>query len=125
MSDINVAASIDVGQNTQALIEKLAAQIGVTVDKVWPWLVRQQVVEGWSALAMIAAAVLLGACFLGVAYRLGKTRSDEVFMPFLLIGGTLFLGGLLVLLMGGSYLVRQILNPEYFALKDLVQMVKP
>ena len=124
MSDINVAASIDVGKNTQELIEKLAVQIGVTVDKVWPWLVRQQVLEGWTILAAILIALVIGVVLLGVALVLDK-KETEICIPFFMVGGLLCVFAIFALFMAGPDQIQKIYNPEYSALKDLIGMVKP
>ena len=125
MSDINVSASIDVGKNTQALIEKLAAQIGVTVDKVWPWLVQQQVLEGWTSLAATLLAVVIGIVLLGVGRRILLKTSEDLCVPFFVIGGVIFMIAAIAVFFHGPISVQQILNPEYAALKDLIGMVKP
>lgn len=39
---------IDVGKDIADLLEKLAQQIGTTVDKVFPWLITQAQIEGYA-----------------------------------------------------------------------------
>ena len=42
--DANV--SIDLGKNMTMLVQQLASQIGVMADKVFPWYIKQSVLEG-------------------------------------------------------------------------------
>lgn len=127
MSDINVSASIDAGKNITALLEKLAAQIGQSVDKVWPWLVRQQVIEGWTNLALCGLFLVLGAAlFLWGAHLCRKNNGDDDWrFALLLAGGGVLLISLFVIAVSFSANITKIINPEYAALQELVRMVKP
>ena len=46
--DANV--SIDLGKNTTELLEKLAQSLGMTVEKIFPYYVKQQAIEAYTAL---------------------------------------------------------------------------
>ena len=42
-----------------SFLEKIAVKIGVAADTVWPWIVKQQVIEGASVLiALVICAAL-------------------------------------------------------------------
>jgi len=45
--------SVDVGQNITGLLEKLAVQMGTTVDKVFPWYVNQAYIEGCTTILLM------------------------------------------------------------------------
>ena len=125
MSDMNVSATIDIGKNITALLEKLAAQIGVTVDKVWPWLIKQQVIEGWMFVLILAAVVSVALpSFLAGAVLMRKSSEEVLPFALTLVSGLLLMACLFVGVGGLSSAVTKINNPEYAALRDLIAMVK-
>lgn len=125
---------IDVGERLAGLLEKFAQQIGTTADKVFPWFVKQQYMEGCMYLAAHAAAVVLlfSAALWGFITMLkeekkrklnpGEDTGDRE------IAGNIafcFCGFLFVCVLGAfcyyvpSYLTK-ILNPEYHAVKAIL-----
>jgi len=119
-------------------LDKLGAKLGVGVEHVWPWLVRQQYIDAITAWFFFA--VISTVMFFYVRYMLahwdprdkdGNRRKDvfnicyEDFEPFAFVGG-IGLAILLVVAATTSFCtVTQVLNPEYYALKSLMSMVKP
>ncbi|MFA5898011.1 MAG: hypothetical protein WC829_02740 [Hyphomicrobium sp.] len=127
MSEINVSATVDVGKNATALLERLASQIGVTVEKVWPWLVKQQVVEAWGGVVTIALVLVVGAALFVGGWRAGKRaeRGEDAWIGFCIAGCVVGAIGFFVACRAGALLFAAIVNPEYAALRELMQMVKP
>lgn len=117
--DIN--ASVDVGKNVKELLEKLAAQLGVTIDKVWPWLVKQQIISGWSRIIIWMIFTAIFSVSLKIFARKEKQTDDYFFA--MVVDATLLICCVAIGLLGGSTAIAQILNPEYAALKDLMSMV--
>ena len=123
------------------LLEKVADKLGVAANKVWPWLVKQQYVEGATpliALGICTAASVFSYTRLvkymsfstdrknGEDWDAHKARKANIEAFQMIWGGVLaltFAGGILALLcsMGG---IQQLINPEYFALMDLVKAAK-
>jgi predicted membrane channel-forming protein YqfA (hemolysin III family) len=117
-----VAASIDIGDNQTQLLGKLAAQIGTTADKIFPWYVKQQVFEGW--LHLLTAVTLL--VFFAILIRINFRKAD--------FGGdgnrhavVLFISSV-ALFISLSNFVTQIVNPNYHALQaitsDMAKLLK-
>jgi hypothetical protein len=73
---VDAGVALDVGENITMLIEKLAAQIGTTVDQIFPWYVKQQVVEGYTAVAIVLGFLALSAILIMVGIGL-FARSDK------------------------------------------------
>ena len=109
--------TVDIGPNTTDMLEKLAAQIGVTTNTIFPWFVRQQVIEGVAFFVIGAICILIAVGVLLVSIK--KTNGEdgwvagivvsEVFLIFLFIGGTA----------GSSIAISQIYNPEFHAVKTM------
>jgi hypothetical protein len=124
------------------LLEKVADKIGVAADKVWPWLVKQQVLEGSSLLVLFLIGAV-GTFFTvkgcgrwwGESTRMKENDSfsnkDEkeitVFSRRLMytVGAIIF--ALVALVTGIEFInigAWKLFNPEYFALMDLISAAK-
>ena len=111
-----------------ALLEQLAAKIGVTVDYLWPFMVREHVVEWFTCLLMtVVCSLMTILTFKRVDERLFKdfanceypARSITLFAVSLILVVAAFIGfcGIWVKFDG-------FLNPEYYAMKDLIHIVR-
>lgn len=112
-------------EQTQQLIEKLAAKLGTTAEHLWGVLVRQAPISSMTdaiALCLYAAIMVWG-------YRLvrEKTKDDgdwndncgSAALPWIIWGvGTLIL--LIALCCSLSGIVAGFVNPEYWALKEIL-----
>jgi hypothetical protein len=116
--DANV--TVDVGQNITELIGKLAAQIGTTADKVFPWYVNQSVLEGWGTLAVLATVLVLAVTL--VCFGLIKQDLDDpdwrIFLA--VFGGVALFFWIIIACSSIPDSVTKIANPEYHAMKMLV-----
>ncbi|MDD2679537.1 MAG: hypothetical protein PHO03_01865 [Candidatus Omnitrophica bacterium] len=114
-----VKASIDIGDNITKLIQQLAVQIGTTADKVFPWYVKQQIVFAYTSLAVFT----IGLVILGVIFWKNYLKADFEYVDrnavFAIISGALFLSALIFLVISFSTLLSQIINPEYYAMREL------
>lgn len=112
-------------EQTQQLIEKLAEKLGTTAEHLWAVLVRQAPITSTTeaiALCIYAAVMVWG-------YRLvrEKTKNDgdwndncgSIALPWIIWGvGTLIL--LIALCCSLSNIVAGFVNPEYWALKEIL-----
>jgi len=115
-----IAASIDVGDNVTKLITKLANQIGVTADKVFPWYVKQEVLYGWFHLIILTIITIAVArlCF----YETKKNKNCQTnYAEYHCTIAFVFM--LLVCFFGIPYFVTQICNPEYHVMDNLVSQL--
>ena len=117
---IEATASIDIGKNLTQLMEKLAQQLGTTVDKIFPWYVKQQEIWGYSFLFICVFCFIISAGML--KYSSKKIDWDNVTVPnFLYILGC---GGIIIIsfvfICGFSTMTSCIFNPQYEALRSLM-----
>lgn len=119
--DIN--ATVDVGDNITGMLEKLAQQLGTTADKVFPWYVQQSILEGWTTIIWIAAALVLFLAVFSISIRKAQFSygKENVAMVVSIISGIALLVSLVGLFFGGPEAVRQINNPNYYAMKMMTQ----
>lgn len=120
--DIN--AKVDVGNNLTSLIEKLATQIGVTADKVFPWYVKQQVIEGFVFVGVtISLLILFGAVFF-YSFKKADFENGNRYIVTTIGGAIFFLITLFVTAFCFGDAVAQIMNPEYAATHQLLQDIR-
>ena len=108
-------------------LDKIAQKIGTTAEQLWPVLIRQQYVD-----AVVSAVCLLALLFItgvvlryalkqwGEDGRIYKDNTDELWGWVLIFLGCLLITALIYFLIS----FPDIFNPEYWALKDLMRMVK-
>lgn len=116
-------ATIDLGKNVTSLLEKLADKLGVTVDKVFPWYVKQAKIFGWINLIASTLALLL-FCSLGWYFNKRAVWDDgnpgnSACWLFLLFT-TLAVPSIIVWFLNLQPSISAILNPEYKAVSDLL-----
>jgi hypothetical protein len=134
MSDFGF--SFDVGNNVTNMLRDVAHQLGIAVEKIYPYFVFQQVVVGIIGVVtsiIMAVAILGGSIFLFKRYL--KTRKENVYddeyvdedtkylkmMAYGAGSGILFAYFILtVVSFLHSHYIAMILNPQYYAIKDML-----
>ncbi len=110
-------------ENTTIIAEKLEeliAAAGSKVEQAWPYLMKQAYVEGWCWIGVTVFVLCIAAIMLVLAIK--ETGDMEEFtgpagVAALIIGGFMGLGAILA----G---IPHLLNPEYYAIQDLLNIVK-
>lgn len=135
---MDVKATVDVGQNTKDLleqgggavtriIEELAKSLGMTIDKIFPYYVKQAVIEGYVGLIAWAGFQIVSLIIAGVALKLyfvfdEKSRDDArvgaattCVISLIIFAIALIIGAVHI-----STWVSMIKNPEYAAIHQLI-----
>jgi len=109
------------------LITDLAAKLGTTADHLWGVLVKQAPIESFSSIAAYLFTILVIAAVIYYGYRAvkwGMENDDEVKEGgWVLIGAAclaLFIWSVCLSLDLGR-IVSGFLNPEYWALKQILK----
>ena len=113
--------SVDVGSNITSLIERLAAQIGTTADKVFPWYVQQSYIEGMTGLIAGFVGLFLALLAIGVGFRKADFDNGNRYAVISIAGATLLFMVSLVGLMSGPDAVTKVMNPNYHAMKMMTR----
>ena len=106
------------------VLKQLAQQLGTTVERLWPVLVEQQRIQGIIGVCMFATALPTLGIVLYCLRRSPWVNEDglptlrAVGLISMVVTSLLFASIL-------SQLITQIVNPEYWALRDLMKMVHP
>lgn len=122
-TDITLKASVDIGNNLTQLLEKLAHQIGVTADKIFPWYVQQVQIEGWTSIALFVLFLSIGLVLILIGCAWGKFgEHDEA-------PNKAWVAGLIGAIMSAITLfgmaidmkneITKVMNPQYHAVKSI------
>lgn len=110
--------TVDIGNNLAGLIAQLAAQIGTTAEQVFPWYVRQQIIEGWTFLAFNLTFFALGVLLVLRFYKHANFDSGKGMAPVVL-GGVLIATTMCAAAMGISEAIGKVFNPQFGAMQAL------
>ena len=116
--------TIDIGSNITGLIQKLATQMGVAVEKVFPIYVKQSLIEGYTDLSIILIGNLIVICaiiFLSLKRQKmneNEANSGDMFLRFACV--VIFLLNA-IFSAGYPTIISQILNPEYHAFQKITK----
>jgi hypothetical protein len=112
-------------EQVSKLLEKLAAQLGTTVEFLWSVLLKQaQVENGIAIFGLIIGVLILILSISAIVYAVVKQDEVEeagVFLVFLGIG--LFVISLIVMYENIITYVTTKYNPEYWALQEILKQL--
>ena len=110
--------TLDVGKNITGLIQQLANQIGVTADKVFPWYVKQSMIEGYwfFGISILIALIGLSILICGIT----RKEKDDAKSIMTAISCMLIFLVIFVNCLGGADALGKIINPEYYAMKEII-----
>lgn len=116
MTNLNV----DLGENVLHLLEEFSKTIGTTADKVFPWFVTKQLVDGYVSLILPLVIVLV--CFIIVKINIKKTDWDTVNIHNILVVVGIAVSAITFICFVStiSDSISSILAPQYGATKDLI-----
>lgn len=124
----STTVAVDIGPNTTEMLEKLASQLGMTVEQVWPFFVKQAVVSGTVAVSLILVALLVsGLSFAWGVRELTRISSetskihDDAARISAAVGGSLFALSVFAAVCGLPIALPKLFNPEFWAIKELVR----
>lgn len=103
-------------------IEKIADKIGLTAKELWPYLVKQEIIQSILTLTIL---LIVGIIAIYVRKKYGTKFSEwddanDVQKPFAIIP----LIVCFIVMIAIAYNVSILLNPEYYAFKDFMSVLK-
>lgn len=110
-------------------LDKLGEKIGMTGKMVWPWLVQQQI----NLFLLSCVAFLVGIILMTITIIIRKNPFDDksygkdvidlkrIMLGALVVVSFIFLfAGLISTIVN----IPRVLNPEFYALQDLMRMIR-
>ena len=120
----------EVAQTTKEVIEvvttalqPLADKLGTTAPYVWGLQVKQAYVDGFVALGGLMFGIFLCVLSLLLVKHLRKEEYIDIGDCFLVLF-PVFVTGLGFILINFSTVLNCFVNPEYYALQQLIKLVK-
>lgn len=130
--DTNTVAVIEkFGEKMDSFMGTLAEKAGVATDHFWPIFVQQQVISGYTSLgiAFFFVCIAAGLFLLGWVIRNKEEtvfgdhqHGTTVFFTIISIAICVIVG--IALGVSGPDVVGKILNPEFYAVQSLAQMLR-
>ena len=117
------------GDKIDSVLATLADKLGVATEHFYPVFVKQQYIHGFGSLAITIIAVTLASVLTVKVVRTIKSLEKEGFMPDRYVCLCIFTG---IVCLGAACCVgsffdsgfAKILNPEFYALKDIMELIK-
>lgn len=106
---------------TEKGLMQVATQLGTTLPQLWEIMIRQQYVEAFQSFALLGICLFIAL----VSFRHKKVVIDFIY-------DTEFLGIMIVIIYSSILTVAsitsfegigQLINPEYYAIKDIVSQI--
>ena len=106
-------------------LDVLASKVGMTVEKLWPYFVRQQVLEAVT-VAVVSVALWIAVVVLVRKREWVKEQAEiDDGRDFVIIFGSVVLGlSCVTLTIVALSMIPQFFNPEYYAVRDMLRMVR-
>lgn len=118
-------------EQTAALLGKLAAKLGTTSEYLWGVLLKQAPIQAWIMAAEYALTIIVIAAIWKCRKPIGewlKNAADGDAEPVVVIGGIVFVVVAIIWLIACVFcfpeMVTGFLNPEYWALKEILSSVR-
>lgn len=104
-------------------LESLAQSIGVGVQEMFPYFVRQQYIDSLSSIIPFILLLITLPLFAYFQRRTDWTKSDTLDQ-----GLTMIFGMLSVVLTGATLItidgLLKFLNPEYHAIREIIRLIR-
>jgi len=115
-----------IANKLDSYIQVLAEKLGVAAEYVYPLFVKQQVIEGWWFFVTASVFFILSISLLVPALIKGfKNKWKDDWCGWCVMAGSagLFIA-LVVLCAEGAEHFTKIINPEYAAIREIVELAK-
>ena len=113
------------GDKLDQYMGALASKAGVAADHFYPIFVRQQVITGVTELLLLGMGAIVAYLLIRMGIANGRLDDAEDKSMFGYFAGTAI--GIIIffnVMIMGSDAISKICNPEFYAVQNLIQMVK-
>lgn len=112
--------SVDIGNNITALLEKLATQIGVTAEQIFPWYAKQSVIEGYMFFVVAIPLFISGVIISSLFWKKADWKNGNEYLVITVVAVAITAISGMALAGESVESVSKILNPEYHAMSSLM-----
>lgn len=130
MNDKLVDFLIEKTEDFGSVIDELAKQMGVAAEHIYEVIVRQQYVEGISGLIGSGLFFIFAIILMIVSLKSRKRLLNEGYadgsdmIAFRWIGIVISFIIVIVVLFTTIAYLKMLLNPEFYALKDIMELIR-
>ena len=106
-------------EQVKPIFDSVAEKIGQGAEFGWEVVVKQQYIEGGIGLFFS----VIGLVALVLSYKVTKSASKEGNSDNFVGGVIIAMCGLTAFLVGGFYAVTRLINPEFYAIEFLINLI--
>lgn len=116
--------TVDLGSNATQMLQQLADKLGMTIDTIYPFYVSKVILSGWLGLVFTGVPLLIFlAMFIWSCHLLCKDLENDFKQMASTFFGVFSLVLLLIFLKTGYGSILEILNPDYYAIRELLSVL--
>lgn len=113
---------------TEKGLTQVATQLGTTLPQLWEIMIKQQYVEAFQMFGVLIVSSISSYFFISKMLKAIKEEGEGMEVneakDFILMVGAAVSGMFLLLGILGSFEgIGQLINPEYYAIKDIVSQI--
>jgi hypothetical protein len=105
-------------------LDKIALKLGVSVDTIWPWFVKQQYIEAYYSLFVfgLSLSVLSLFSYITLTHWTNICKNGNDFFYYMIIAALIMTTTISLIVFITEFI--DIFNPQYAALKDILRIIE-
>lgn len=108
-------------ENIDKVLDSLAARFGTTAEHVWTILVKQTFYEG---ISCFVASILCGVLLWFIGKTIKKIHKKDCDGDLMGVFCVLFIVLVPIMAICGFEAFHRLLNPEYYAMQEIFELIK-
>lgn len=113
-------------KNISEVLEKLAEQLGITVVNIYPYFIKQQIIEGYMFIFLTLFVMIVSGVIVKTNYDKAVWGDDilDKHAILILLATVVLCASIIVFLIEITAAVSKIINPEFGAINKIVSLVR-
>jgi hypothetical protein len=120
----------NIGERINLVIDNLSNKLGVTVNKIYPTLIKQSYIEGMSGIILFVLSIIIGIVCFKTILKYWKCWNENHVTKETILTAVSFLFGIIsvmlfiVQLTQLQYNLSRLINPEWHAIEKILMLLK-
>lgn len=120
VTNSNVEKLVDkYSQKVEAAFISIAENLQQPVERVYKLIIKQQIIKGWSSILLLVVSSII--VYWGIMLGKKDHYNDGPWLFPVVFGGFATLGAIIWIFISGF---SCLINPEYMALKEIINMIR-
>jgi len=120
----------NIGEQINLVIDNLSNKLGVTVNKIYPTLIKQSYIEGMSEIILFVLSIIIGiVCFKTIlkywkCWNENNVTKETILTVVSSLFGIISVMLFIVQLTQLQYNLSRLINPEWHAIEKILMLLK-